>query len=112
MDLLKLSPSFSSISKTTSFKTTQGSKLDYLYEIEYLLEDSSVSPSHFPVINPYQVYYKPHSSFKRKIKKLIGTKHHSSIKKYVQASNFSEHPIQADEQEQFLPILLPEELLP
>lgn len=68
--------------------------------------------SEFPVINPYQVYCKPYSSFKRKIKKWIGTEHTSSIKEYVKASNFSEHPIVADEKEQFLPIDLPTDLLP
>lgn len=105
------STSFPSLSRPPSFKTTSASKIDYLYEIEYLPEESKVPPSQFPVINPYAVYCKP-SSFKKKIKKLVGANHSNPIKEYVQASNFFTHPILATEQEQFLPIDLPTELLP
>jgi len=65
MEIPRPSSSFPSVAKSTSFKTTAASKLDYLYEIEYLPEDSKVPPSQFPVINPYQVYCKSHSSFKK-----------------------------------------------
>lgn len=115
MDIPKPSSSFSSfpsLARPLSFKTTAASKLDYLYEIEYLPEDSKVPPSQFPVINPYTIYCKPQSSFKKKVKKLLGADHSSPVKEYVQASNFSAHPIFADEKEQFLPIDLPTNLLP
>lgn len=104
--------SFPSPARLSSFKTTAASKLDYLYEIEYLPEDSKVSPSQFPVINPYVIYCKPQSSFKKKIKKLIEADHSSAVKEYMQASNFSAHPILADEKEQFVPIDLLTDLLP
>lgn len=53
------SSTFPSLARPPSFKTTAVSKLDYLYEIEYLPEDSKVPPSQFPIINPYTVYCKP-----------------------------------------------------
>lgn len=111
MELPRPSPSFvvfPSLSKPPSFKSTAVAKLDYLYEIEYLPEDSKVPISQFPVINPYAICSKPQSS----LKKLVGTEHSNPIKEYVQASNFSAHPILAIEQEKFLPIDLPTELLP
>lgn len=104
--------SFPSLSRPPSFKTTAASKIDYLYEIEYLPDDARIPATQFPVINPYAVYYKPQSTMKKKIKKLVRTDNPSPLKEYVQASNFSAHPIFATEQEQFLPIDLSIELLP
>lgn len=86
MEIPRPSPSsiiFPSLFKPPFFKSTAASKLDYLYEIEYLPEDSKVPVSQFPVINPYAVYCKPQCSFRKKIRKLVGTEHSNPIKEYV-----------------------------
>lgn len=70
-------------SRTPSFKTISSSKLDYLYEIKYLSEDSKILATHFSVVNLYFIYCKPQSTIKKKIKKLVGSKNPTFVKEYV-----------------------------
>ena len=45
-------------------------RLDYLYEISHVPEDSKSPITDFPIVNPYTLFDKPQVSFKKSIKKL------------------------------------------
>ena len=40
-------------------------RLDYLYEISHVPEDSKIPITDFPIVNPYTIFNKPQSSFKK-----------------------------------------------
>ena len=63
-------------------------RLDYLYEISQVPEDSKIPITDFPIVNPYTVFDKPQVSFKKSIKKFLGPSQASIVKEYVQASKF------------------------
>ena len=52
-----------------SLRTSSANRLDYLYEISHVLEDSKIPTTHFSIVNPYTVFNKPQPSFKKTIKK-------------------------------------------
>ena len=64
-------------------RKSTANRLDYLYEISHVLEDSKIPITNFPIVNPYTVFNKPQPSFKKIIKKIIGPSHSSTIKKYM-----------------------------
>ena len=39
-------------------------RLEYLYEISHVPEDSKIPIIDFPIVNPYTIFNKPQSSFK------------------------------------------------
>ena len=71
-----------------SLRKSTANRLDYLYEISHVPEDSKIPITDFPIVNPYTVFDKPQVSLKKSIKKLLGPSQSSTVKKYVQASNF------------------------
>ena len=80
-------------------------RLDYLYEISHVLEDSKIPITNFPMVNPYTVFDKPQISFKKSIKKLLGPSQSSTIKEYIQASKFDQYNIPASETESLTSII-------
>ena len=52
-----------------SLQKSTANRLDYLYEISHVLEDSKIPITNFPIVNPYIVFDKPQVSFKKSIKK-------------------------------------------
>ena len=48
-------------------------RLDYLYEISHVPEDSKIPITDFSIVNPYTIFNKPQSSLKKTIKKIWGT---------------------------------------
>ena len=63
-----------------SLRRSTANRLDYLYEISHVPEDSKIPITDFPIVNPYTIFNKPQSSFKKTIKKYIGPSHHSIVK--------------------------------
>ena len=55
-----------------SLRKSTANRLDYLYEISHVPEDSKIPITDFPIVNPYTVFDKPQVSFKKFIKKLLG----------------------------------------
>ena len=55
-------------------RKSTANRLDYLYEISHVPEDSKIPITDFPIVNPYTVFDKPQVSFKKSIKKLLGGK--------------------------------------
>ena len=49
-------------------------RLDYLYEISQVPEDSKIPITDFPIVNTHTMFDKPQVSFKKSIKKLLGGK--------------------------------------
>ena len=92
-----------------SLRTSTTNRLDYLYEISHVPEDSKIPITDFPIVNPYIVFDKPQTSFKKSIKKFLGCSHPSTIKEYVQASKFDQFNIPACENENFITLALPRE---
>ena len=45
-------------------------RLDYLYEISHVPEDSKIPITDFSIVNPYTIFNKPQSSLKKTIKKI------------------------------------------
>ena len=66
-----------------SLYTSTANRLDYLYEISHVPEDSKIPITDFPIVNPYIVFNKPQPSFKKTIKNFIGPSQASTIKEYV-----------------------------
>ena len=54
-----------------SLRKSTANRLDYLYEISHVLEDSKIPITDFPIVNPYTVLDKPQVSFKKSIKKIF-----------------------------------------
>ena len=86
-------------------------RLNNLYEIFHVLEDSKIPITDFPIINPYTVFDKPQVSFKKSINKLLGPSQPSTVKEYVQASEFDQYNIPLSETENFITLALPKEFV-
>ena len=69
-----------------SLRKSTANRLDYLYEISHIPEDSKIPITDFPIVNPYIVFDKPQTSFKKSIKKFLGPSQPSTVKEYVQTS--------------------------
>ena len=48
-----------------SLRRSTTNRLDYLYEISHVPEDSKIPITDFPIVNPYTIFNKPQSSFKK-----------------------------------------------
>ena len=88
-----------------SLRKSTANRLDYLYEISHVPEDSKIPITDFPIVNPYTVFDKPQVSFKKSIKKLLGPSQSSTVKEYVQASKFDQYNIPASETESLTSII-------
>ena len=66
-----------------SLRKSTANRLDYLYEISHVPENSKIPITDFPIVNPYTVFDKPQVSFKKSIKKLLGPSQSSTVKEYV-----------------------------
>ena len=53
-----------------SLRRSTANRLKYLYEISHVPEDSKIPITDFPIVNPYAIFNKPQSSFKKTIKKI------------------------------------------
>ena len=82
-----------------SLRKSTANRLDYLYEISHIPEDSKIPITDFPIVNPYTVFGKPQTSFKQSIKKFLGPSRPSTVKEYVKASKFDQFNIPASETE-------------
>ena len=87
-------------------------RLEYLYEISHVPEDSKIPIIDFPIVNPYTIFDKPQVSFKKSIKKFLGPSQASTVKEYVQVSKFDQYNIPTSETENFITLALPREILP
>ena len=69
-----MASSFSEVTDTTkpafdlSLHKSIANRLDYLYEISHVLEDSKIPIIDFPIVNLYTMFDKPQASFKKSIK--------------------------------------------
>ena len=88
-----------------SLRKSTANRLDYLYEIFHVPEDSKIPITDFPIVNPHTVFDKPQVSFKKPIKKLLGPSQSSTIKEYIQASKFDQYNIPASETESLTSII-------
>ena len=86
-------------------------RLEYLYEISHVPEYSKIPITDFPIVNPYIVFNKPQSSLKKTIKKYIGPSQSSTVTEYVQASEFDQFNILANDNENFITLTLPREFV-
>ena len=89
-----------------SLHKSTANRLDYLYEISHVPEDSKIPIIDFPIVNLYNVFDKPQPWFKKTIKKFIGPSHLSTVKEYVQTSKFDQFNIPARENENFITLAL------
>ena len=94
-----------------SLRKSTGNRLEYLYEISHLPEDSEIPITDPPIVNSYTIFNKPQSSFKKTIKKYIGPSHPSTVKEYVQASKFDQFNIPANDGENFITLSFPREFV-
>ena len=94
-----------------SLHRSTANRLEYLYEISHVPEDHKIPITDFPIVNPYTIFNKPQSSFKKTIKKYIGPSHPSTVKEYVQASKFDQFNIPANDGENFITLCLPREFV-
>ena len=65
------------------FVDSIANRLDHLYEIFHVLEDSKIPIIDFPIVNPYTIFNKPQSSLKKTIKIYIGPSQPSTVKEYI-----------------------------
>ncbi|ESQ51076.1 hypothetical protein EUTSA_v10022984mg, partial [Eutrema salsugineum] len=88
---------------TTPFRKSTSSKIDYLYEIEYVSEDSKVPITQLPLLNPYKAFTKPNSSFPKVIKQVFGPSKHAA-RELILASQMEQHLVPATETEKMIPL--------
>ncbi|KAL4556804.1 hypothetical protein LXL04_034966 [Taraxacum kok-saghyz] len=72
-----------SVSRNSLFRQSNASKIDQLYEIAYLSYELKIPISQLPIVNPYNVFNKPVTSFSKKVKKLIESTSNQQAKEYV-----------------------------
>ena len=94
-----------------SLRKSTANRLDYLYEISHVPEDSKIPITDYLFVNLYTVFDKPQVSFKKSIKKLLGPSQSSTVKEYVQASKFDQYNIPTSETENFITLALPREFV-
>jgi len=103
-----LAPSPSS-STPSDFHVSNASKIDYLYEVS-LSDETKISETQLPLMNPYYAFAKPTSSFSPicSIRQLVLLTP-KEVKKYVRFSKFDQHSIPAIENEYFVTLQIPPE---
>ncbi|GJZ18951.1 hypothetical protein Tco_0555541 [Tanacetum coccineum] len=89
---------------------SSASKIDQLYEISYVPDDSRIPVSEMPLVNPYQIFTKPTSSITKRVKQLIGSAPNKQIKEFVQTSKFDSHQLPASQVEHLVSLSLPSDL--
>ncbi|XP_019087516.1 PREDICTED: uncharacterized protein LOC104724406 [Camelina sativa] len=102
--------SSSSLSKTPSFRRSTSKKIDYLYEVEYVSDDSKVPITQLPLLNPYKAFTKPNSTFPKDIRQVFVPNKHNA-KELVLASPLEQHLIPATETEQMIPLRINEGMI-
>ncbi|KAL2518742.1 putative viral movement protein [Abeliophyllum distichum] len=95
--------------QSSSFRKSNASKIDGLYEITHLPETDKTPITSLPLLNPYHAYAKPRNSISKTVKTLISSSK-TQIKEYVQSSKFDQHLLPATEKEQFIALELPSQL--
>ena len=89
---------------------SSSSKIDSLYEIEYVPGDQ-LPETTFPLVNPYEYFAKKPSAFSVKgVHDLIKPSSNRKVMEYVQSSKFSSCQVPATEEEQFISLNIPENL--
>ncbi|KAL3614490.1 hypothetical protein CASFOL_041576 [Castilleja foliolosa] len=93
-----------------SFRKTTSNKIDYLYEVEYMSDNSKVPITELPLLNPYRAFTKPNTTFPKSIKQVFNpTK--ISAKEIVLASQLEQHLVPATEAEQMIPLRIDEGMI-
>lgn len=91
--------------ESSTFRKSNISKLDHLYEIEYFPESDKIETIDLPLVNPYSTFSKNRlRSTKTSIK---NAQRHT--KEYVQSTKSNMYPIFATEIEQFITLAIPSE---
>ncbi|KAL2474920.1 putative zinc finger protein [Abeliophyllum distichum] len=93
----------------SSFRKSNSSKIDGLYEITHIPETDKTFVTSLPLLNPYHAYAKPKYCISRSVRTLISSSK-THIKEYVQSSKFDQHLLPATEQEQLVTLELPSHL--
>ncbi|KAJ9547114.1 hypothetical protein OSB04_019657 [Centaurea solstitialis] len=91
-----MNPESSLSRSSTSFRKSSTSKIDQLYEISYVPDDSKIPITSMPLVNPYSVFSKPNNSL--------------SKNEFVQASRFDSHQLPATTSEHLVTLSLPPDL--
>ncbi|KAF5791447.1 putative transcription factor interactor and regulator CCHC(Zn) family [Helianthus annuus] len=94
----------------SSFRRSSASKIDQLYEISYISDESKVPITSLPLVNPYSVFKKPQNSLSKKVKQLVGSVSNPVVKEFVQTSKFDSHQLPATTSEHLVPLTLPSDL--
>ncbi|GJR09665.1 zinc finger, CCHC-type, viral movement protein [Tanacetum coccineum] len=97
-------------SSSSRFCQSSASKIDQLYEISYVPDDSRIPVSEMPLVNPYQIFTKPTNSITKRVKQLIGSAPNKQIKEFVQTSKFDSHQLPASQVEHLVSLSLPSDL--
>ncbi|KAL2543132.1 Uncharacterized protein Adt_04110 [Abeliophyllum distichum] len=93
----------------SSFRKSNASKIDGLYEITHIPEADKTHVTSLLLLNPYHAYAKPKHSISRSVRTLISSSK-TQIKEYVPSSKFDQHLLPTTEQEQFVTLELPSHL--
>ncbi|ESQ50197.1 hypothetical protein EUTSA_v10002254mg, partial [Eutrema salsugineum] len=78
-------------------------KIDYLYELEYVSEDSKVPITTLPLLNPYKAFTKQNSTLPKVIKQVFGPSKHAA-RELILASQMEQHWVPATVTEQMIPL--------
>ncbi|ESQ50195.1 hypothetical protein EUTSA_v10002187mg, partial [Eutrema salsugineum] len=89
--------------KHNSFQKSTSSKIDYLYEIEYVSEESKVPITQLLLLNPYKAFTKPNSTLPKVIKQVFGPRKHAA-RELIPASQMEQHLVPATGTEQMIPL--------
>ncbi|KAG7578924.1 Viral movement protein [Arabidopsis thaliana x Arabidopsis arenosa] len=100
----------SSIREEGDMRKSNASKIDYLYEVEYVSDESKVPITQLPLLNPYKAFIKPNSTFPKVIKSVFGP-HKPAARELVLASQLEQHLVPAVETEQMIPLRLNEGMI-
>ena len=98
------------VNMSPTLSKTLSSKYDYLYEVDVLPPENKISSTYLPLINPYSAFVTKSCNPWLQIRSLVQPKF-KGVKEYVAASKLDQHPILANQEDQFINLQMPEDFL-
>ncbi|VVB04427.1 unnamed protein product [Arabis nemorensis] len=98
------------IPRQSSFRRSTSNKIDYVYEVEYVSDDTKVPITQLSLLNPYKAFTKPNTTLPKVLKHAFNPNKHTA-KELVLASQLEQHLVPATEMEQMIPLRLNEVMI-
>uniref|UniRef100_M1DSP2 Reverse transcriptase n=1 Tax=Solanum tuberosum TaxID=4113 RepID=M1DSP2_SOLTU len=100
--------SLAKVNMSLTLSKTLSCKYDYLYEVDVLHLENKISSTYLPLLNPYSAFVKKSYNPWMQIRSLVQQKP-KGVREYVVVLKLYQHPILANQEEQFITLQMPED---